>query len=62
MYMTNPSLIQEIKKQCNQLETIVLHHFRNRNNDLRHRKLVQEYLHELSSKRNLLKLIKTGGF
>ena len=57
MNTTNPSLIQEIKKQCNQLEFIVNHHYRNRNSNCRHKKLVTEYAIELVLKRELLKFI-----
>jgi hypothetical protein len=59
--ITNPSLIQEIKKQISTLENIVLHHYKNRNIDCRNRKLVSEYIVELISKRKLLNFI-IGGF
>ena len=60
MHNTNPSLIQELKKQCNQLETAVLHHYKNRSKDTRHRKLALDYAMDLEAKRNLLTFIMKG--
>lgn len=57
MRSINPSLIQEIKKECNSLGLVVYHHYKKRNNDYRHRKLVIDYARELESKRELLSFI-----